>query len=224
MRPLPNLKVALLLLVAAVLMGTGAMIWAQGTSSDAQKRYDELVLSVPQEDELNQKLAESQTKVSETRSQLQHLELSVPGLAYVPTLLTEMENLGKQHHIEVTGVRPVIDNKVVPKNTDDKTSGTEKKPDYEQMSIDITGRGSYADVMAMVESIKKFPKIIAIQTIGLVPKRESGADATTADPNKIVLDATIRIKAYLFPIVKSETQKPSRLSQSSSSTGGGSHS
>ena len=120
-------------------------------------------------------------------------------MAYVPTLLSEIENIGKQHSIAVTGVRPIIENKLQ-KSGDDKASGEQKKAAYQEMLIDVTGRGTYGNVMQMIEALNKFPKIIAIQTVGLVPRRETDEERKANNGSSgIVLDATIRIKAYLFP-------------------------
>lgn len=193
-----SVKFAVIILAGVVVVGGGITFWAKGLSQGSKAHYDQLALEVPEEGELRKMVEDSQLKVDDYRTQLQHLEQSVPNLAYVPTLLTELENLGKAHNITVTGVRPVIEPKVQ-KNTDDKVSGSgSKKAAYREMAIDITGRGNYGNVMAMVEAIKKFPKIIAIQTVGLTPKRETDEDRA-AGQTGVVLDATVRIKAYLFP-------------------------
>lgn len=200
MNRLPPIRMVVLLMVGVLLIGGGVTFWANTSSQAAKARYEKLVTEVPDESELNRMVAQSQAKVDDYKTQLQHLEQGVPTLAYVPTLLTELEAMAKQHSIAVTGVRPIVENKFQ-KNSDDKTSGeTKKKTAYEEMSIDISGRGSYGNVMQMIEALKKFPKIIAIQTIGLVPRRESNQNpAAGSATSGIVLDATIRIKAYLFP-------------------------
>lgn len=200
----PSIRMVVMAMVGAVLIGGGVNYWANGAAKAAKTRYETLVAEVPNEGELRQMVTDSQTKVDEYKLQLQHLEQSVPGMAYVPTLLTELEMLGKQHNIAVTGVRPVIGERK-PVNTDDKASGSEKKKPYQEMSIDISGRGSYENVMQVVEALKKFPKIIAIQTVGLQPKKDTSqkGDGTSEKPAGVVLDATVRIKAYLFPMPQS---------------------
>ena len=199
MKNQPTVRMVVMALVGAVLVGGGVVYWASGTAKDAKSRYQTLVADDPNEGDLRNMVETSQTKVDETKLQLQHLEQSVPNLAYVPTLLTELELLGKQHNIEVTGVRPVIGEKKAV-NTDDKASGGEKKKAYQEMNIDISGRGSYGNVMQVVEALKKFPKIIAIQTVGLQPKKDTSQDANGQKSSGVVLDATVRITAYLFPM------------------------
>lgn len=186
-------------MVAAVLVGGGVNYWSYGASVAAKARYNTLAAEVPNEGDLRKMVNESQLKVDDYKMQLQHLEQSVPGMAYVPTLLTELELLGKQHNIAVTGVRPVMEPRAT-KNTDDKQSGGERKKPYTEMSIDISGRGSYENVMQVVEALKKFPKIIAIQTVGLTPKKDTNQKADGPKPTSVVLDANVRIKAYLFPM------------------------
>lgn len=198
MNKVPPLKAAILLSVVVLLVGSGITYWANGASQSTKDRYLKLEGEVPDESELQAQLQESQATVDSTKTQLQHLEQAVPSLAYVPTLLTELELLGKHNNITVTGVRPVLNEKQQ-KDTAEKKSG-QKKAGYEEMLIDISGRGSYADVMAMVNALKTFPKIVAIQTVGLQPRRESALEQERPDPNRVVLDATVRIKAYLFPV------------------------
>lgn len=202
MKKTTSVRTIVLLCGVVVLAGGGATYWANGASNQAKARYLALEAAVPDEAELKKSVAESQLVVDDYKGQLQHLEQSVPSLAYVPTLLTELEKLGKDHRIEVTGVRPVIGEKTT-KSNDDKKGG-EKKAAYQEMSIDINGRGTYADVMSMVDALKKFPKILAVQTVALQPKRAT-SEKDAAQNNARVLDATVRIKAYLFPMAQAKT-------------------
>lgn len=211
MKPLPSIKVGILIVAGTVLVGAGVTMWAQGTSSSAKERYQKLEGEVPAEGELRKQLEASQLKVDDYKNQLQHLEQGVPSLAYVPTLLTELETLGKVHSIEVTGVRPILESRQ-PKNNDDKSSGSAKKPAYQEMTIEVTGRGTYENVNQMVEGIKKFPKIIAIQTVTLQPHRENSQTDKAKTQTGFILDTTIRLKAYLFP-----TPNPNK--ESGSTTG-----
>ena len=168
MNRLPQIKVIVLMMVAVLLAGGGITVWSRNASQAAKTRFELLKTEVPDEGELKKMVLESQTVVDDYRSQLQHLEQAVPSLAYVPTLLTELELLGRQHSIEVTGVRPIVENKVV-KSLDDKSSGGDvRKPAYQEMAIDITGRGSYENVMQMVEAIKKFPQIVGLRNVSIL--------------------------------------------------------
>lgn len=205
MRPLPSIKVGILIVAGTVLIGAGVTMWAQNTSSSAKERYQKLESEVPAESELRRQLTASQEVVDDYKNQLQHLEQGVPTLAYVPTLLTELETLGKVHSIEVTGVRPLLES-VQKKNNDDKSSGSGKKPAYQEMTIEVTGRGTYANVNQMVEGIKKFPKIIAIQTVTLQPHRQNSQEDKARTQPGFILDATIRLKAYLFPTLNPKSE------------------
>lgn len=201
MNRLPPIRIVVMLMAAVLLASGGITMWSRSMSQGTKANYEKLLKEVPDESVLQKMVSETQVVVDDYESQLQHLEMAVPSLAYVPTLLTELEDLATQHNIVVTGVRPIIANRAQ-KSVDDKAAGTlKKKPAYEEMSIDITGRGTYENVMQMVEAIKKFPKIVAIQTIALVPRRESAEEKKDGlKSNGIVLDATVRIKTYLFPI------------------------
>ncbi|MBS1723770.1 MAG: type 4a pilus biogenesis protein PilO [Armatimonadetes bacterium] len=209
MSHIPSVRIAVLVCAGVVLVGSGISYWAYNTSKDGKARYDQLAKEVPDEGDLKRQVSDSEDKINATKSQLQHLEQSVPSLAYVPTLLTEMERLGAEHHILMTGVRPVIGEREQKDNSEKKSGERQKKAGYQEMLIDINGRGNYSDVMAMVDAIKKFPKIVEIVTVSLTPKKDTSVTATDQQAHKApVLDATVRIRAYLFPMPQagSETQ------------------
>ncbi len=213
MKKLPSFKVAAFLTVCAVVVGGGTTLWAHGASKATEAKYEDLVKQVPEESLLKKEVTESEATVADYRQQLQHLEEAVPRMAYVPTLLTELENLGKAHSITVTGVRPVADNKVA-KPSDDKKSVQGKKA-YQEMLIDISGRGTFDNVMEMVDALKSFPKILAVQTVSLQPRKDANQPAGQANKTAPVLDATVRIKAYLFPDPKADTDEKSSGGQTS---------
>ncbi|MCW5936931.1 MAG: type 4a pilus biogenesis protein PilO [Fimbriimonadaceae bacterium] len=203
----PSLKTMVLMALGVIFIGFLATMWTFNMSVDAKQRYNALRAEVPEEEELQEQLAESQYSVDEYRAQLDHLEAGVPGLAYVPTLLQELEELGRQHQITVTGVRPIVDSKSLGKGkgANKKELGEAKKA-YQEIMIDITGRGTYANVMGMVEALKTFPKIIAVQTVGLQPKRVT-KDLEVAPGDGPLLDVSIRIKAFLFTTDDKATDK-----------------
>jgi Tfp pilus assembly protein PilO len=200
MKKLPDVKSVALVAAGIVLLGGGATYWAYNLSQEAKARFEKLDNELPKEQVLREMLAKSQYEVDTFREQLQHLEEGVPTLAYIPTLLSELESLGKQHSITVTGVRPVAQSAAQPKPTTDDKKTTKKSNDYKEIGIEFTGRGTYGDVMGMVDSLKKFPKVIAVQTVGLIPKRDrtktGQQQPAVGSPN---LEASVRIKAFVFP-------------------------
>ncbi len=191
-----NVKSIALLAGVVILVGGGAVAWSLNLSQGAKDRHAGLKSSIPDDKQLRTMLADSQYLVDVSRRELDHLEQSIPNLAYVPTLLRELEALGRRVDIEVTGVRPVAERQQ--RRAPDPKAAPEKKPPYEEINIEISGRGKFADLMRLVEELKAFPKIVAVQSITLAPRREAaraGDEPSSESPN---LDATIRIKAFAF--------------------------
>ena len=78
------------------------------------------------------KLADSKNQLTQLQTKLAHLEQGVPDAAYVPTMLKDLELAGKQHGIEVTGLRPMPVKNYAPGK--DKDAG-EAKP-YEPLDLE----------------------------------------------------------------------------------------
>jgi type IV pilus assembly protein PilO len=175
-----------LMAVAAIALGGGAVYMQYKSMTGAQARYKALDAEVPDEKEVKDNLAQTEVKLGEIQVQLDHLEKGVPTVAYVPTLLKELEQTGLASEIRVTGVRPVAAPPTPP-------GAMEEKPPYEEKNIDISGRGNYKAIIALLDRLQKFPKIVAVGTVGLNP-RVTGT-STTYD----YLEVTVRLKAYVFP-------------------------
>ncbi|MCU0315431.1 MAG: type 4a pilus biogenesis protein PilO [Fimbriimonadaceae bacterium] len=176
----------LLLGLAVAAVGGGAVFWQFNNRSDAEAKVSRLRQELPDESQIKESLEKSKLEVSELQNKLTHLEQGVPGIAYVPTLLKELEQLGLSKAMQITGVRPNLVTAPPPAEGEKR----QERP-YQELEIDITGRGSYQSVMEMVKALQSFPKIVAVQTVGLTPRRD-GTNYTSQ------LDASVRLKAYMF--------------------------
>lgn len=187
----PNPKIFLAMAAGTVLVGGGLCYMQWGSLSDQQAANEKIKAEVKPTTEVQKMLADSQAKLTAMTTNLKHLEEGVPDFAYVPTLLSELEKWGKDNGIQVLGVRPMP--KPVTAKDKDKTSGDRpRKKVYEELDIEVKGRGSYGDTMRFMTSLEKFPKIIAARTITMTPKND--ANGTTQG-----LDLVIEIRAYVFP-------------------------
>lgn len=193
----------------AILGSFGLAYWQFNAKGEAEARVARLQQEVPDEQKLNQQREQTALALSEAQAKLEHLEQGVPTLAYVPTLLRELETLGNQNQIKVTGVRPVP--QAMSSGNQAETEKQAKKA-YTEIEIDITGRGSYGNVMRMVEALQAFPKIVAVRTVSLTPKAEPGANPS-AQPAQPSLEATIRIVAFVFSPESTEKTAPARQAQ-----------
>lgn len=176
------MKSVILLALAVVLIGGGLVYWQWGNRSAAEARVAAVQQKMPDEQQLQNDLTKSQTDLEGYKSRLEHLEKSLPTVAYVPTLLKELETLGKESNIAVTGVRPIAPTVI---------DGEDEAKPYKELEIDITGQGSYRAVMTMVASLRTFPKVLAVKTVNLQPRQDLQSKTNE-------LDATVRLKAYMF--------------------------
>ncbi len=195
MKTSANPKLFMGLALVSVIAGSGAMYFQYNLKASAEERVAKLRKSVHEEKAILAQLETSEVKLRESAEKLNHLEKGVPGLAYIPTLLTELEQTGKQNNIEVLGVRPMPP-KVDPKAPKDPA----KKKSYEELDIEVKGRGNYRAIMTFLSALKAFPKIVAVRTTTLTPKHEINE---TGPPK---LDVTVELRAYLFP--PTEGEKP----------------
>ncbi|MES1227347.1 MAG: type 4a pilus biogenesis protein PilO [Armatimonadota bacterium] len=179
------------LAVAVIALGGGLIYWQYNLRSGAEARLAKVKSETPDQKQVEQDLAQSRIDVAKYSVDLQHLEQGVPTNAYVATLLKELETLGFQKQLVVTGVRPVISTVSAPPPTTKGSAVPAAKP-YDELDIDITGRGRYLSVMEVVTALRAFPKIVAVKTVGLQPKNDPESKKLS------LLDATISIKAYIF--------------------------
>ncbi len=176
------------LLLAVATLGLGGYLnySAHASVEDMSAHLDKLRGDAQDEHQIKQSLAEAIKKRDECAASLKHLEVGVPDLAYVPTLLKELELTGNACGIEVSGVRPIVARK--PKG-DEKE---EKKP-YDEEDIEVKGHGNYASVMAFVSKLETFPKIVAARMISLTPRPDAQVKGLDT------LDVEIDLRAYVFP-------------------------
>jgi len=200
-----NSKSMFLLLLVVALLGGGAIYWQYGGMTSAETRVQALESEVPDEKELGDMLASSQTELSDFQTKLMHLEKSIPPAAYVPTLIKELEAVGKTNKVSVTGIRPVM-------AVANPNAMPEKKA-YDEIELDIVGRGGYMAVLNLVTALQSFPKILSVSTVAVIPKRDQDQQQT--------LEATVRIRAFVFAEeAKKDSAKPVEKVASRSAGGG----
>ncbi len=186
----PNPKLFLGLAAIALVMGGGMCYVALNNLGDEQAKLRDLKAKSKDARQLQAEVAKSQASVTDTATKLNHLEQGIPQLAYVPTLLSELEKVGKESGIDVLGVRP-LPAAVSPGHKDDSAGSVRKKKTYEELDIEVKGRGNYRSVMTFIKALEVFPKIVAARTIALDPKNVPGQMSDK-------LDVTINLRTYVF--------------------------
>lgn len=204
----PTIWLVLTALVAFV--GAGGMYMQYSSYSSIEVERNKLKKEVKRPYQVQEELDDIKKQVEEGQQKLEHLEKSVPAFAYVPTLLKELETFGREHGLEVFGVRPIPKQE----SAKDKKSGKQKKQPYVELVIEVKGRGSFAAVSEFVNALQAFPKIVAARAVSLKPKNEPGL-------NSDVLDMTIELKTYLFRPSKEELSALADEFKKTSSQGAG---
>lgn len=197
----PNPTTFLVLAAGALVLGGGAIYYQSSQLSEKDNAISALKKKLRNEKETQLQVVETQAKVSESQARLNHLEEGVPQLAYIPTLLSELEAVGRKNGIIVSGVRPIV-------KADQKKDPKAKKPPYEELDIEIKGRGDYVAVTKLLTALREFPKIVAVRTVTLSP--EPAAPGPGDQFTSPILSSTIELRAYLFA--------PSPASQVASTT------
>jgi Tfp pilus assembly protein PilO len=175
-------------------MGSGATYFQYSAVQTKKAEAAALEATVPTQEELMKSLSESRAKLDEYRAKLDHLEGSVPDVAYIPTLMKELEQVGLGHNIKVIGVRPAPQQLMTPTQAPAQEGDQRpKKKEYEEIEIEIQGRGTYDNVKAFLDSLKTFPKVIAVKTVTMEPQRDSGAFATGQ------IQCKVNVVAFVFP-------------------------
>lgn len=193
----PNPKLFLILTILTVLVGSGLSYVQYSAYSEVSTDVERLAKEAKDPADVQKELDAAVAKLNETRSKLTHLEQSVLETEYVPTMLKELERLGKECGIDVTGVRPIPRQavKAPVKGEDGEVSKQARKP-YNELDIEVKGRGNYGAVMKFIHGLTVFPKIVAARTVSLQPKNENKPLAPGQAPK---LDVTIELRSYLFP-------------------------
>jgi Tfp pilus assembly protein PilO len=199
MRKGPNPKLFLMMALAAFVLGGGLTYMAFSNLGSTQENLRKLQSESKDAKGLQAELATSVASLQESATKLQHLEQGVQDYAYVPTLLSELEKVGKASGINVIGVRPVPKAPTVKKDGSGDGTPTKRKA-YDELDIEVKGRGNYRSVMNFIQALGKFPKIVASRTVELSPKNDPTLPTSS-------LDVTINLRAYVFATPQAPEKK-----------------
>lgn len=206
MKRTPKPTVFLILTGVTILLGAGSAFLLWGHIQSSMDEIASLKKDVREPEDLEKELAAVTAQVDESRNNLAHLERNVPQFAYIPTMLRELEQVGRSKGIEVFGARPV------PVPVDPKAK--KKRPPYEELTIEIKGRGTYHDALEFIDALKTFPKVVAARSVTVMPT--TGANR---EQNNGTLDITVELRAYVFPEDGAEESTRSASARTDTQTG-----
>ena len=195
----------IIMTAASFLLGAGGNYFLLNRHSDSVDRLAKLKKEVRDEQQVKKELMLVQERLTDSKSKLDHLEQGIPATDYVPTLLAELEGLGRAKGLKITGVRPKPADKKAEKKKEEPKEGADaekekkaKKPapkSYEEWMIEVKGTGRYEAISNFVKALNAFPKIVGVFTLDIVPENTT-RDDTAGERN---LEMSMEIKAYVFP-------------------------
>lgn len=212
MKGRPDPRLFMLLGGVGVLLGAG-LLYVQYTGlSEQQANVDKLAAEVRAQRDVPAQLQVSQRDLDRVKSELAHLERNVPDFAYVPTLLRELETIGKASGLKVLGIRPLARSDAAKA---DDAKGLQKP--YEEIDIDVTCRGSYGGIVKFVNALNAFPKIVSARAISVEPKPDPLQPKLAPE-----LEINARMRAFLFREPQTE-RKPDTTAMTNGQTAGGNY-
>lgn len=183
----PNPKAFMYLALGTVVIGGGLCYFQYTKLGDVKARVAKLKTEVSDPNAVRTRLADSDRQLQGAQESLKHLEANVSSAAYVPSLLHDLDSYGRQNGIVVTGVRPE------PKRPGDDNKAKAAKKPYDELSIQVTGTGSFGAIENFVTNLSTFPKIVAARMVSIEPERGVAKDA-----NAGMLNMTVELRAYVF--------------------------
>jgi Tfp pilus assembly protein PilO len=211
-----------LILVSGVLLCSGVLIYQtratklRGLTQTRNHKRQEL-------DGLRAKLATRgvlERKYVDLQERLAVLEPALPTYAYVPTFLRQIEKLALDTSNKVSGVKPLplLERTPAPVPTEGAAEPAEaaatpappaKKAidQYDRVPIEFNLSGEYWQTVRFLERLSKFPKMLAVDDISLVP---AGQAEGLKAPD-------LRVKMNLLALIQKGEEKWTSDAKNSSS-------
>ena len=188
-------KILILMSAAVVAAGGTACYYQWQDLGTHTAKVASLRTQVEKQSDVQKQLDEITFRVQQSQAKLDHLELGVPARAYVPTLMAEIEGLGKFNGIRVTGVRPMPARFSAPvKKPVEGEKPAEVRKTYDEQLVEVKGTGHYLKVLSFLGQLETFPKIVSVQSVTLTPKNDLNSKN---DPS--TLEIVVELKAFVFP-------------------------
>lgn len=190
MKRSPNPKFYLLMALGTLVAGSVLVSTQASRLGDKRATVERLRQESQDENQVRERLASSATLLEEARVKLEHLEQNIPSAAYIPTMLQELEKVGNEQGIKVVGVRPAM--RMIARPKVDGTAAEPIRKPYDELDIEVKGRGSYEAIENFVKSLQSFPKIVAARMVSVSPHIDP------LNPTEPQLEIAVELRAYLF--------------------------
>jgi len=137
------------------------------------------------------------------------LEPALPTEAYIPTFLSQIQNLAGESNNRLLLIKPkakrklpvassnpeedvVSPEKASPKNAALRPKAKEPESPYDEIGIEVGLEGNYWSAIEFLEKLKAFPKMIAVNDLAVKPK--SIGRAAVMQPS---LEITVQLTAVM---------------------------
>jgi Tfp pilus assembly protein PilO len=191
----PSSKGVTVLVIMAVVILFGCVLAYVGAAGKLKTATDELAKKerlVNESKQIAQKLEKSRLDYFEACSQVRYLESSVSSRDYVPTLLKQIERLGKSVNLKVLAVRPQEGNKKggarsvtsgakaaegnvesASKEKNGQAASAAKTKPYDELTISLEVEGSYMNALSFLYRLTTFPKIVSVSRMEMAPSKNA---------------------------------------------------
>ena len=172
--------------------------------------------------ESSEMIANRQARVADeyriAQGQIRTLETSVSQNEYIPTLLKQVEDLGKSTNLTVDSVRPTFEPSPL-KKAEPRPAPEEGKPDppkiavgtrewpYDKVHVDVQVRGAYWNIARLLYRLNDFPKILAVEGVTMQPHDPNLKANTTPQ-----LTVNLKVTGFIFPKDGEPMMNPNLLS------------
>ncbi len=208
----PDRKVVLALIGIAILclIGLGASLY-QAKAAELERLEQELEDKEAHYEEIRAKLRRMpalESRHEELQERLSVLEPSLPDSAYVPTFLRQIETLASETKNAILLIRPKppversgADAVAINNETGEITAATgtdaavnqRNALPYDFRPIELKLEGTYWTMVAFLEQLRQFPKMIAVNDVSFSPKGGEGEHSRSPD-----LTATMELTAVIL--------------------------
>lgn len=202
----PSRRTLILLAVgsgAAFLLCCTVMALGMSMLGKVSAEFEQKQAEVEDGKQIATRLQASEQTYFDSVKELHFLEKSTSTRAYIPTLLKQLEQLGRSVNLKVVAVKPVIEQQApAPKPAPEAgAQGSSKdgdapppkrapKPPYEEQQIDISVEGTYNNALSFLYRLTTFPKILTVNSVEMSRKPTSANEPSSAGRLEIKCNVT----------------------------------
>jgi Tfp pilus assembly protein PilO len=178
-------RVFVVLSAVALVVGAGLNYSEWSSVQNMDSKVQDAQKQLSQAQTLASDLEKSKERLSDVESKLVHLEKGVPDYRYVPSILDHLQKFGVACGIDVEGVRP--------ETPPPAPKSAAPAPPYQDVPLEVKGRGTYGNILKFIGALNTFPQIVATRLVTIDP------GAAEKGSGIVPLEATIELHTYVFP-------------------------